>query len=59
MADKAFLIENTKDVIGLLTDTTEINSNIESLNNQISDIMIIVKDMIKDNSSRNQARKST
>ncbi len=54
MADKNSLIEDTKDVISLLTDTTEIDSKIERLNSQILDTRIIVEDMIKDNTSRSQ-----
>ena len=54
MADKKSLIEDTNDLIKLLTDTVEIDDKIEDLNNQISDIRILVEDMIKDNSSRSQ-----
>ena len=54
MADKKTLIEDTSDLIKLLTNTAEIDGKIEDLNNQISDIRILVEDMIKDNSSRSQ-----
>lgn len=54
MANKDSLIEDTNDVIKLLTDTTDIDTKIESLNNQIADLRIIVEEMIKDNSSRSQ-----
>ncbi len=56
MANKASLIEDTNDVIKLLTDTTEIDAKIEDLNNKIADLRIIVEEMIKDNSSRSQSQ---
>lgn len=52
MVDKALLIENTKSIIELLTDTSKIDVTIQKLNEELNDVRILVENLIKDNASR-------
>lgn len=54
MVDKALLIENTKSIIELLTDTSKIDATIQKLNEELNDVRILVENLIKDNASRAQ-----
>ena len=54
MVDKALLIENTKSIIELLTDTSKIDVTIQKLNEELNDVRILVENLIKDNASRVQ-----
>ena len=54
MVNKKELIEDTNELITVLTDTSEIDSKIESLNNEISDLKLLIEGLIKDNTSRAQ-----
>ena len=54
MVDKTLLIENTKSIIELLTDTSKIDATIQKLNEELNDVRILVENLIKDNSSRTQ-----
>lgn len=54
MVDKRLLIENTKSIIELLTDTSKIDATIQKLNEELNDVRILVENLIKDNASRTQ-----
>lgn len=54
MVDKTLLIENTKSIIELLTDTSKIDATIQKLNEELNDVRILVENLIKDNASRTQ-----
>lgn len=54
MVDKTLLIENTKSIIELLTDTSKIHATIQKLNEELNDVRILVENLIKDNASRTQ-----
>lgn len=54
MIDKTLLIENTKSIIELLTDTSKIDATIQKLNEELNDVRILVENLIKDNASRTQ-----
>ena len=54
MVDKPLLIENTKSIIELLTDTSKIDATIQKLNEELNDVRILVENLIKDNASRTQ-----
>lgn len=54
MVDKTLLIENTKSIIELLTDTSKIDATIQKLNEGLNDVRILVENLIKDNASRTQ-----
>ena len=54
MVNKKELIEDTNELITVLSDTLEVDSKIENLNNEISDIKLLIEGMIKDNTSRTQ-----
>lgn len=54
MVDKTLLIENTKSIIELLTDTSKIDAIIQKLNEGLNDVRILVENLIKDNASRTQ-----
>lgn len=54
MVEKTLLIENTKSIIELLTDTSKIDATIQKLNEELNDIRILVENLIKDNASRTQ-----
>lgn len=54
MVDKTLLIENTKSIIELLTDTSKIHATIQKLNEEFNDVRILVENLIKDNASRTQ-----
>lgn len=54
MVDKPLLIENTKSIIELLTDTSKIDATIQKLNEELNDARILVENLIKDNASRAQ-----
>ena len=54
MVDKSLLIENTKSIIELLTDTSKIDVTIQKLNEELNDVRILVENLIKDNASRAQ-----
>lgn len=54
MLNKSELIEDTYEMITLLTDTTAIDTKIDDLNNGITDIKLLLEGMIKDNSLRTQ-----
>ena len=54
MVDKTLLIENTKSIIELLSDTSKIDATIQKLNEELNDVRILVENLIKDNASRTQ-----
>lgn len=54
MVNKTLLIENTKSIIKLLTDTSKIDATIQKLNEELNDVRILVENLIKDNASRTQ-----
>ena len=54
MVDKPLLIENTKSIIELLSDTSKIDATIQKLNEELNDVRILVENLIKDNASRTQ-----
>ena len=54
MVDKTLLIENTKSIIELLTDTSKVDATIQKLNEELNDVRILVENLIKDNASRTQ-----
>lgn len=54
MVDKTLLIENTKSIIELLTDTSKIDATIQKLNEELNDVRILVENLIKDNAARTQ-----
>jgi predicted nuclease with TOPRIM domain len=54
MLNKSELIEDTYELITLLTDTSDIDNKIQDLNNEILDIKLLIEGMIKDNTSRTQ-----
>ena len=54
MLNKSELIEDTYELVTLLTDTSEIDGKIQDLNNEILDIKLLIEGMIKDNTSRTQ-----
>lgn len=54
MVEKTLLIENTKSIIELLTDTSKIDATIQKLNEELNDVRILVENLIKDNASRTQ-----
>jgi len=54
MLNKSELIEDTNELVTLLTDTSDIDSKIQDLNNEILDIKLLIEGMIKDNTSRTQ-----
>ena len=54
MLNKSELIEDTYELVTLLTDTSDLDSKIQDLNNEISDIKLLIEGMIKDNTSRTQ-----
>lgn len=54
MVDKPLLIENTKSIIELLSDTSKIDATIQKLNEELNDVRILVENLIKDNASRIQ-----
>lgn len=54
MVEKVLLIENTKSIIELLTDTSKIDVTIQKLNEELNDVRILVENLIKDNASKAQ-----
>ena len=54
LVDKPLLIENTKSIIELLSDTSKIDATIQKLNEELNDVRILVENLIKDNASRTQ-----
>jgi len=54
MLNKTELIEDTYELVTLLTDTSDIDNKIQDLNNEILDIKLLIEGMIKDNTSRTQ-----
>lgn len=54
MLNKTELIEDTFELVTVLTDTSDVDVRIEDLNSEISDIKLLIEGMIKDNTSRIQ-----
>ena len=54
MLNKTELIEDTYELVTVLTDTSDVDGKIEDLNSEISDIKLLIEGMIKDNSLRTQ-----
>ena len=54
MDNKKGLIEDTKEVIEMLTSTEEIDSKVQSLTNEMEEVQLLVENLIHDNSRRNQ-----
>ena len=54
MLNKTELIEDTYELVTVLTDTSDVDGKIVNLNSEISDIELLIEGMIKDNTSRIQ-----
>lgn len=56
MNNKDALVEDTKAIVTMLTDTSEIDSKIQELNTEMDDIEVLVENLIHDNSKRSQSQ---
>ncbi len=56
MKNKEALIQDTKEIVALLTDTTEIDSKIDVLNNRMEELQGLVEDLIHVNARKHQSQ---
>ena len=56
MNNKESLIEDTKAIISLLTDTSEIDDKIKKLNIEMEETELLVENLIHDNAKRSQSQ---
>lgn len=54
MDNKEGLIEDTKEVIEMLTSTEEIDAKVQALANEMEEVQLLVENLIHDNARRNQ-----
>ena len=54
MDNKEGLIEDTKEVIEMLTSTEEIDAKVQALTNEMEEVQLLVENLIHDNARRNQ-----
>lgn len=57
MDNKETLVEDTKAIVAMLTDTTEIDNKIQELNTEMEETEVLVENLIHDNSKRSQSQK--
>lgn len=57
MDNKETLVEDTKTIVGMLTDTTEIDNKIQGLNTEMEETEVLVESLIHDNSKSSQSQK--
>lgn len=57
MDNKETLVEDTKAIVAILTDTTEIDNKIQVLNTEMEETEALVENLIHDNSKRSQSQK--
>ena len=56
MNNKQTLIEDTRAIIQLLTDTSDLDNKIQALNTEMEDTELLVENLIHDNSKRSQSQ---
>ncbi len=57
MDNKETLVEDTKAIVAILTDTTEIDNKIQVLNTEMEETEALVENLIHDDSKRFQSQK--
>lgn len=56
MQNREVLIQDTKEIVKLLSDTTEIDSKIEKHNKRMEELQVLVEDLIHDNARKRQSQ---